>query len=218
MNPQQSPPQYAGPPRDVAPQDLWTKLTSTRRPFKDFTFKARGQDATVRIVVLTENELMHCRAQADAYAKQEVKRATGDRQSPTESSSLGYKDIYNNEVVVQIVCCACRDPNGQSVASMAFPNADLARQFFTSDELAVLFNAYCDWQSESGPIIASMTPEEMDAWLDKLQEGGSRVPLAALSSEAKNQLLLHSVSRLSTLRTGNGSAGSPQDVPFSSQS
>lgn len=198
---------YHGPPAGVEAQDLWSKITQRPRPHKDFVFKARGQDATVRLVVLTESELMHCRAAADAFAKQELR----DKQAHGEAN-LGYQDIYRNEVVVQLVCLACRDPKGAGIASLAWPNADLARQFFTADELAVLFNAYCDWQTESGPILSSMTKEEMDLWIEKLQEGGSRLPLAALSSEAKSALLMHSVSMLSTLRTGSGSAGSQPDA------
>lgn len=191
------------PPANVAPVDLWTRLTQTPRPHKDFKFPRAGVDHSVRLVVLTEQELMSCRANADRFAKEQLK----ERQSFGDAN-LGYGEIYKNECVVQLVCASCRDVNGQNIASRAFPNADMARAHLTSDEFAVLFNAYCDFQTESGPLISSMTPEEMDAWIDRLAEGASRVPLAQLSSVAKEDLLMHLVSKLSKSPTDSTSPGS----------
>ena len=54
-----------------------------------------------------------------------------------------------------------------------------------------------------------MTVPTMDAWIRRLQEGASGVPLAQLSLEALRDLLMHSVSLLATSPTGSGSAGSP---------
>jgi hypothetical protein len=196
----------AGPPANASGSELWNRLTQLPRPTRDFTFSHRGTEVTVRLVVLVEQELAACRAAADDFAK----RACGGK---PQAGDLGYNDVYRNEIVVQVVCTACRDPQGMSLKSRAFPNADLAREQFTSDEWAVLFQAYCEWQADSGPIVSGMTTEEMDAWIEKLQEGASRSPLALLSSEQKSQLLLHLVSRLPKSPTASGSVGSPQSDP-----
>lgn len=204
-------PQGYGPPAGVSAGDLWSRLMQAPRPFMDFKFPRRGVDVAIRIVVLTEQELMNCRVAADRYAKAALnqKQAVGE-------DNVGYHDIYRNESVVQVVCTACRDPNGQTIESRAFPSADMARAQFTGDELAVLFNAYCDFQLDSGPIVASMTTEEMDAWLDRLAEGASRSPLAALSSAQRDALLMRSVSRHSSSPTASTSVGSPPNVSSAS--
>lgn len=191
-----------GPPPNVSSIDLWTRLTQSPRPWRDVTFPRRGVDIAVRVVVLTERELMTCRADAEKYARGLTKDTTGQ----------GYREIYNNELVVQMICTAYRDPAGDSLQSRAFPSPDLARSEFTSDEFTLLFNAYCDWQTESGPLISSMTKEDMDAYLDVLAEGASRDPLARLSSAARDELLMHSASERRRSREANTSHGSPPNA------
>ena len=198
-----------GPPANVDPADLWAKLTSLPRPTKEVTYPRRhpltGEwlEDKVSVQVLTEGELMGARAAADIYAKSLLKDAqkSGD-------ANLGYQDIYRNALVVEVIVRAYRKPTMPGNPP-AFPNPDLARRYMTSDEFGVLFQAYCDFQAESGPIISQMEPAEMDAWLERLAEGASQVPLAVLSSDAKNQLLEHSASRLYRSRTDSGSAGQP---------
>jgi len=201
--------QTNSPPARIDPSDLWGQLTTLPRPTKEIGYPRRHPvtgdwlEARVSVQVLTEAELMSARAAADTYAKSVLKDAqkSGD-------ANLGYQDIYRNALVVEVIVRACRAP-GMPGNPPAFPNAELARKFVTSDEFAVLFQAYCDFQAESGPIISMMTNDEMEQWLERLAEGASQVPLAALSSDAKNLLLLHSASRLRALRTGSGSAGPP---------
>lgn len=205
----------AGPPANVAPADLWTKLTTTPRPSKEVPYPRRDpvtQEPIGRlsIQVLTEAELMSCRAAADEFAKEILK-------NPQRSgeANIGYGDIYRNESVIQVLVRACfrTDLPGRPPA---FPNAALARKYMTSDELTVLFQAYCDFQSESGPILSSMTTEEMNAWLERLAEGAAEVPLAALSSDGKNRLLVHSALLLRQLQMANGSVGQPPGESSSS--
>lgn len=199
----------AGPSADKAPADLWTLLTELPRPHTEVPFPRKhpvtGEPLTekVAIWVLTEAELMSARAAADAYAKEMLSnpQKSGD-------ANLGYQEIFRNECIVEVICRACR--NVKDLKAPAFPNPMLARKFLTSDEFSVLFQAYCDFQAECGPILSHMTREEMNAWIDRLMEGASLVPLAALSSGARNQLLLHSVSLLQQSRTGSGSPGAPQ--------
>lgn len=197
----------AGPPPDVDPADLWTKLTTLPRPHTEVAFPRKdprtGQPMAdkVKIWVLTESELMSSRAAADAYAHEILLKPqkSGD-------ANLGYQDIYRNACVIEIVWRCCRAPINAQVP--AFPSTKAIRQWLTSDEIAVLFQAYCAWQRESGPILSSMDKAEMDAWIAVLREGGSRVPLARLASESVIDLLMHSVSLLPRSLEGNGSPGS----------
>lgn len=199
----------AGPPKNVEPADLWTRLTTLPRPHTEVAFPRRdsatGQWMTdkVGLWVLTEAELMSCRAAADIYAKDLL-----DKNAPKSGdASLGYLDIYRNALVVEVVWRACRNP--QALLGPAFPSTAMIRRYLTSDELAVLFQAYSTFQVESGPMLSSMTKDEMDAWIEALVEGGSAVPLARMPLGSVTELLMHSVSTLRKSRRGNGSAGSP---------
>ena len=199
----------AGPPKNVEPADLWTKLSTLPRPHTEVSFPRRNSETgewftdKVGLWVLTEAELMACRAAADLYAKDLL-----DKNAPKSGdASLGYLDIYRNALVVEVVWRACRNP--AALLGPAFPSTAMIRRYMTSDELAVLFQAYSTFQQESGPMLSSMTKEEMDAWIDALVEGGSAVPLARMPLGSVTELLMHSVSILRRSRPGNGSSGSP---------
>lgn len=195
----------------ASPSELWTLLTTLPRPHKEVVFPRKhpvtGEPLTERVAVwvLTEAELMQARAAADQYAKATLKdpQKSGD-------ANLGYQEIYRNQCIVEAVCRAYRRPGELHIP--AFPNPDLARKYITSDEFLVLFTAYCDFQAEAGPIVSYMDKDEMNAWIDRLAEGGSLVPLAALSSDARNRLLLHLVSLLRPSPTGSGSPGPQPDA------
>lgn len=200
-----------GPPKNEKSSELFSRLMQTPRPHKSFGFPRKNAatgsmvDERVEIIVLTESELMAARASAAKYAKQIL----ADKDLMV-ADNLGFQEIYRNECVVQVVCRACRDPVDPELKLLAFPNIDLARQWLTSDEWAALFEAYCLWQAESGPLVSGMDGATMNEWIGRLQEGASQVPLALLSSAARDQLLMHSVSLLPRSPTGSGSSGSPR--------
>jgi hypothetical protein len=203
------------PPKDIEPSALWLALTTRPRPHTIIDFPASkipgGGNAQspgkLALWVLTERELHDCRANAERAAKEMLK--DGD----AKVGSLGYEDIYRNELVFELVYCACRD--AQDLTRPAFLHPKLARNILTTDEVAVLLDAYSLFRAESGPVVSEMTEAEMEAWIRMLQEGGSRVPLAKLSGEAKSDLILLLVKNRST---ATGSAGSPPDAPSSESS
>jgi len=185
------------------------------RPTTDFGYPRKDPktgemvDIQMKIWVLTEGELQAARASAELYAQELLaKGRKPDVQvvEPAKRGSAGYEEIYRNELVVECVCRAARDP--RDVRLPFFPNPAYAKKVVTSDEWSALFEAYCLWQSESGPLLSEMDESTMDAWLRRLEEGGSSVPLALLSSEARNRLLMHSVSRRRRSPEGSGSSGS----------
>ncbi len=201
------------PPKSVEPATLFQRLIETPRPttkikYPRRKFDERGKptgdliDVEVAIWVLTESELMRARASAEKFAKVQL-----DDPEIATSKHLGYEDIYRNACVVEVCCLAVRDPADTKLPM--FANPDIARRYVTSDEWAALFEAYCLWQAESGPLVSDMDQATMDAWLKVLEEGASRLPLSRLSSGARDALLMHSVSRPLGSRAGSGSPGSP---------
>jgi hypothetical protein len=207
----------AGPPPNIDSTDLWTRLTTLPRPHTEVAFPRKDPSTglpmadKVAIWVLTESELMAARSSADAYAHEILLKPqkSGD-------ANLGYQEIYRNSCVIEIVWRCCR--SRLNIQVPAFPSTKAIRQVFTSDEIAVLFQAYCLWQRESGPILSLMDVAEKDAWLEVLRDGGSRVPLAQLASESVIDLLMHSVSRLPKSPEASGSPGSPPSESSSNTS
>ena len=195
-----------GPPKDVAPSELWTALTNIPRPWKvvDFprvdpiTGDPIGQ---VAIWVLTQEEQIAASAEADQVAK----RICKDAQKNGEAN-LGYEIVYGNEATVQVLYRACRDV--KDLSRPAFPSASLLRKQLSVDEISVLAIHYMQVQGTIGPIIASMTAEEEKLWIGRLAEAGDVFPTGLLSSREQERLLLSMASQLVSFWTGTSSPGS----------
>jgi hypothetical protein len=201
----------SAPPKHIDPGELFARLAGPR-PSKVIDFPRKDEAGKplfqMAIVPLTEGELMACRAAAEAYAR---KMLDDESKTKTPGDSLGYKDLYINAVYVEYIARACRYPDELEMLVFPTGSPELRKRLYT-DEIAVIFEACEIWQSESGPIVSRMGDGEMEAWIALLAEGASQVPLSALSSAAKNGLLLFMASRLHALRTDRSSPGSPLDV------
>ena len=209
-----------GPPADLSPSELWSALTVTPRPWKvvDFpridpiTKEVVGQ---VAIWALTQEEQIAASASADSVVKKLMK----DPQRSNEAN-LGYENVYNNEVTVQVLARACRD--AKDIKRPAFPSPGQMRKAFSVDEVSVLAVLYLQVQAELGPIVANMTGDEEEAWIGRLAEAGEVFPTASLSPRLLERLLISMARRLvaSSMATpsagsppGDGSSGAPDPAP-----
>ena len=197
---------------EVTPSALWLALTSVPRPTHTVPLPRVDADGKpvgdVVMWPLTQEEQMACNAEADRFAKALLK----DPQKKDEAN-LGYQHTFSNEMAVQVLFRACRDPQGApDFKRHAFPTPGHMREAFTTDEIGVLFNLYITVQSEVGPIIAHMSDEEYDAMVLRIQEGGSAFPFASLSWEAQTALVRFLVSRLVSCWTDMYSLGLPLDA------
>lgn len=198
-----------GPP-DLPPGELLTALTTQPRPYKIVPFPRRDpmtKEAIGDIAIwpCIQRELMEARAAADAYAKRLFRKDDKPREGET---NLGYEGIFKDALTVELLVRACRQP--KDLKSAAFPTAQIFRDHVTANEAAVLTRLYLQIERDVGPLVDLMTNEEMDAWIKRLQEDGTRHPLAFLSTEQMEDLLMYSVSRPATSPTGSTSSGSPQ--------
>jgi hypothetical protein len=126
-----------------------------------------------------------------------------------DEQNLGYDDVYKNEASLQVICMAARHP--RNAKAQAFPSPEKVRTEFTADEVASLLMSYMIVQRELGPIVSRMTNDEMESWIERLEAGGSAFPLALLSSEAKNDLVMYLVSQRSNSQTDTSSPGSQRE-------
>lgn len=195
---------------EITPSQVWLALTSLPRPQRLIPLPRinpeTGEPAgSVVMWPLSQEEIMSANAEADRYTKALLR----DPQKKDEAN-LGYHHTFTNEVAIQVLYRACRNPD--DVTQPAFPSPNLMRPVFTTDETGVLFDNYCTVQSEVGPIVAHMSDEEYEAMILRLAEGGSAFPFDSCSWEARRQLVLFMASRLVSCWTVMSSLGLPLDV------
>lgn len=199
-----------GPGKDekADPGELWTRLTQLPRPkSEEYEFRARGEVAG-RLVfwVLTASELATARVEANKATK----AALGE---DAKVGNLAYEEEYQEWLQIHILWAAARQLDDQRFPSFLSPKK--LRELLTDDEITTVIRAYADFRRRCGPILSELTPDEMEAWIRLLQEGGSRFPLAACTTEALIDLISFLVSKLPTSPTGTSSAGSPPGEPAS---
>lgn len=198
---------------EIEKTDLWLALTSLPRPHIVIPFPRMmpGTDVPIAEVVmwpLKQEEQAAAAAEADRFTKKILQ----DPQRKDEAN-LGYAHIYTNEVAIQTLYRACRDPKSEpEFKRAAFPSPSLMRKEFTTDEVGVLFNHYCTVQSELGPISAHMTQEEEEALILRISKVGSAYPFDTLSWEEQKALVLSMASRLVSCWMVTSSLGSQPSV------
>ena len=201
-----------GPPQDIPASQLWLKLASQERPSQIVDFPRRGSDGApigqLRIRILTQEEQMVCTAAAEKIAKEHLKDSKKDE--------LGYERLFTDAVCVEVLFRACRD--AEDVSKPAFPSPKSIRHALTTEECAMLFQHYLTVQLELGPMVVTMSDDEVEAWITRLAEGGSSFPFDMLSSDLQKILLLHMAYQLRSLPTDKSFAGSLPEESSTSDS
>lgn len=202
----------SGPPANIEPSELFRLLSEMPRPSQVVDFPRKiGPDGKplpkMAIWVLTQEEQMACRRSAERLAQEHVKDG--------KKGSLGYEELYSDAMFVEVLFRACRVEG--DLSRPVFPTPKHIRQTLSTDEIAVLFRNYMTVQLELGPIVATMTEEQMNAWIERLAEGGSAFPFDSWDSDVQRVLLLFMARLVVSLRTGTNSVGE-QLVDSSSES
>ena len=184
-------------------------LTQTPQPHRiiDFPRKKAGTEETVgqlAMMVLTQNQQMEAAAATEMLTRKLLK------ESPkADEARKGYDDLYSNAAAVELLWRACR--RHDDLERPLFPTPIDIRQHLSPNEVSVLVQQYMIISSEVGPIVATMTDAEIDAWISRLVEGGSAAPLGLLTSDALTTLVLGLASRVYASTTAISSVGTPLD-------
>jgi hypothetical protein len=213
-------PQKVGAEKKEEPKEesseLWHLLTAIPRPSRKVALP-RNLPGTnepvgeVPIWPLTHGELI----ESNAAAEQRMRTLFKDENKKDELN-LGYQHSFANELAVQHLWRACRDP--QDLNKPAFPSPKAMSLQFTGDEIGVLYNHYLTVQSELGPITAAMSDEEYEAWVRRIAEVGSADPFDSLSWDLQRTLVVSMASQLASYWTDTSSAGLLLDDDTSSPS
>ena len=197
----------------MTPSELWTQIIAMPRPHRVVDFPRTNDDgkpvARVAIVVMTQEEQITAAVETERFTKRMIKDVPR-----ADEAKRGYDDIYNNQASIEILHRVCK-VDGDLTRSF-FPSTEEMRKHLTPDEVGVLFRSYLLVQDEVGPIIANLSPEEMEAWIKRLQDAGSKSPLAFLSSGALSDLVYSLASQRFASATPSISPGSLPDDSTSS--
>jgi hypothetical protein len=195
------------PPDNVAPGDLWAQIIATPRPSRIVDFPRNGEDGKplgqIRLRTLTQSEQMESASAAERVAKKFMREAVG-----SDQMNHGYESVFRNASAVEILFRASFKVDEWR---FFFPSPDEMRKRLSVDEIGILMHSYMITQAELGPIVSQLSESELEAWIHRLSEGGSRVPLAFLSSEAQSELLTHMASLIQSFRTDKSLRGLPLD-------
>jgi hypothetical protein len=205
----------SGPPEDIEASELWQAITAVPRPSRAIEIPRKNAEGVavgqVAIWPLSQQEQMEVNAAAERFAKDSLKAA-----QKRDEDNLGYHHTYGNESAVQTLYRACR--NVADLSKPAFPSPKAVRMTFTGDEIGVLYGSYLTVQRELGPLISTMTIEEMEAWIARLAEGSTTLPFEELTWDAQRALVHFMAISLAECWISKASPGSPPDVSTSESS
>lgn len=196
-------------PKEESGSEIWHLLTAIPRPSRKVALP-RNLPGTnepvgeVPIWPLTHGELI----ESNAAAEQRMRTLFKDENKKDELN-LGYQHSFANELAVQHLWRACRDPN--DLSKPAFPSPKAMSVQFTGDEIGVLYNHYLTVQSEIGPITSAMSDDEYEAWVRRIAEAGSADPFDSLSWDLQRTLVLGMAQQLASYWTAISSVGSQPD-------
>lgn len=199
------------PPDTIEPSELFLLLSSEARPHRIVDLPRKKADgspiAQVAMVALTQEEHIAASATSERRTQDLLRNAIPKK----DEAARGYTDVYNNIAVCEILFRACK--KADEPTKNAFRTPHEIQKLFTNDELGVMHHHYLTVCHEIGPIVATMTDEEVETWVRVLVEGASAVPLDCLSWDALTTLVTTMASRLHAYQTDNSSAGSPSGLP-----
>ena len=205
---------------------LWARLATWPRPFRLVDFPRKGEDGeplgSIHMQILTQEECLAAQVAAEKVVRALFGKSDGDKDGPKFAGGMPKRDeatvfdgLHQNVVSTELLFRACRRPAGDGThegpAWPLFPSPAELRKKLTIDEVGVLMREYLQVQADLGPIVARLSEEEFEAWVERIAKSGSTSPFASLSWEAASELILLMASRLWSFKTATSSSGSQPD-------
>lgn len=196
----------AFPPSDVSATDLFLKLSAPTRPSEIVDFPRRDPETRlpigkVRIQVLNLSEYDEARIKAQHWIV-EKKRISRD-----QLDGQAVKEVLGDRIAKELISMACLsvDPikdteqTGYPRYLRHFVNAD-AVDVLLADELEALWMTLQMIQRKYGPYEGNLdSAEQVTAWMKRLVEGGTALPLGQLGWHHLVELTMSLAERSYTL-------------------
>ena len=189
--------------------NAWAELASRKQPSKLVDFPAFDENGKpvcqVIITTLTHDDHVSIQKQATFECDRSFKDDKLDRNSEI------YIKRYENIVAKHFLFRACKDP--ENPTKSFFPTTDHVGQYLSNDEVAVLLKHYQTLQANRGPLIAYMTHNQFEEWVEKLATEAEEGPyfLDRILPEAQIQLMLYMAGQLWNSQMAKSSLGSPPE-------
>ncbi|UOF77310.1 hypothetical protein [Caudoviricetes sp.] len=195
-----------GPPTDVSAKDTFLIL-STPKPGEEFDFPRKDHKgrpvARIRIQVLSMKE--HEQARVEAHRKLKTKYLLKEE----DMNGITMREVHGDAVAREVLATACRrtEPIEGTENSergvqypRAFRDAEQINDELTSNEILTLFHAYLLVQEKYAPFETQQeNAEDVNRWIQRLEEGGDALPLLSLSLPQLARLTFSLAERTSSL-------------------
>lgn len=144
-------------------------------------FPRRRADGTVieKVHVRSLSDEEQTLAIADAVREYKALLESGD--SKSLAYSKGQVEIEHNLIVRHVLAIACRRVDDPKTPFFKWGIVDVRR--FTARELGELWLAYAAVQQAAMPSLGEMSVAELNAWADRVAEGGESFPFYLASLE-----------------------------------
>lgn len=133
----------------------------------------------IRILVLRMEQHDDARVRANEYVKKKHRITDESMRTPLAVELLG------DAVARELLAMACvevepfkTDDDRPDYPRIFGDSSDVNK--LTADEVTALFGAYVMVQKKFGPMDRELDDEEVNAWIERLVEGGSALPLSLL--------------------------------------
>lgn len=201
-------------PADYQPSLLWSLLSKSPVPhlLVDFPVSPRHPNPEmfarqIAVVPISLEEQMVAQAEAEDFIRTEMLK-----HPPKEGEkNITYGNLLESERALRVLWRALRDPADEKLDRRAFPGPKMMRMTLTPDQVSILTHQYIRAERLLSPIRDLSTGEELDAFIEKLIEGGKEDPLDWLPSAALRALTWRSIERLGQQARDRSSAGSPPE-------
>lgn len=196
----------AFPPNDVTSTELFLKLSAPTRPSEVVDFPRRDPATRlpigkVRIQVLNLSEYDEARIRAQSWIV-DKKRLSKD-----QLEGQAVKEVLGDRIAKELISMACLSVEPiKDTEQTGFPR--YLRHFMTADAVDVLLADELEalWmtlqmiQRKYGPYEGNLeSPEQTTAWMKRLVEGGTALPLGALGWHHLVELTMSLAERSYTL-------------------
>ena len=206
-----------GPPKDWEPTKVWDALADRPKPSAviDLPIKTyRGQALDkVRIQVLRRDEQTRARLAARARVIEVGRFQPEQLESDPVAAEL--LQTYSALETLAIALVTVNGVDGQTsdgrpttVYGRVFRSSEDIERCLHDDEITTLWAQYLSVQRERGPLVTSLSEDEIDAWIATLKEAADALPLARLTWPALAELCLSLAHRL-----GRSIGSSPDSSP-----
>lgn len=190
---------------DESPQEWFAKVLRKPRAHELVTFPRKLEDGSefqIAIWVLTTLES----ADANGEAIKAARRIIGGN-DPIEQ--IIQTEVFKQQLTSQLLFRSCRQVGDLSKPLFRTPKDVL--EYLTLDETGFLLSAYLMIQANLSPLFTSMTEQDMQDIIKRIQDGASAAPLAFFTLGALKALVIYLVSLLSTVQTSTITSESQQE-------